>query len=307
MRKTCINTVGELAEHDSRVFFIGSDLGSDIVKQFDGRFPGRFLMEGISEANLIGVAAGLAMEGKIVYVNTIATFITRRCFEQVALDVCLHKVPVRLLGNGGGVVYSVLGPTHMAIDDVALMRAIPDMTVLVPADPAEMRRAMWATLDYPGPVYVRIARGGEAQLIPSETPFVIGKALQMRAPGEAVLISTGVTLGMCLEAADRLTAQGLTTGVLHVPTVKPLDVEAIIAAASGASIVLTVEEHSVIGGLGSAVAEVLAESNLPGTRRFKRLGLPDDFPSIYASQARVMARLGLSADAIVAQTLALRG
>lgn len=306
MRKTCINSVAELMAHDPRVFFVGSDLGADIIKQFEGRFPGRFYMEGISEAYLIGMAAGLALEGKHVYVNTIGTFITRRCYEQIALDVCLHQAPVRLLANGGGLVYSVLGPTHMATDDLALMRALPHMTVIAPGDPGEMRRAMWATLDHPGPVYMRIARGGEPNLIPAETPFVIGKALELRPVGEVALLCTGVTLGMCLEAADRLTAQGLRCGVLHLPTVKPLDEQAVLTALRTASVVLTVEEHSRIGGLGSAVAELLAEAGLSNPPRFKRIALPDDFPSIYASQARVMARLGLSADALVAQALALR-
>lgn len=306
MRKTCINTVAELAAHDPRVFFIGSDLGADIIKQFEGRFPGRFYMEGISEAYMIGMAAGLALEGKQVYINTIGTFITRRCYEQIALDVCLHQAPVRLLGNGGGLVYSVLGPTHMATDDLALMRALPHMTILVPGDPGEMRRAMWATLDHPGPVYVRIARGGEPTLIPDDSPFIIGKALSMRPAGEALLLTTGVTLGMCLEAADRLSAAGVSCGVLHLPTLKPLDHEAILDAVRTASVVLTVEEHALIGGLGSAVAELLAEADLPGRRRFKRVALPDDFPSIYASQARVMARLGLSADALFSHVLSLR-
>src|SRR5947209_506257 len=147
MRKVCLDMVHELARKDERIFFIGSDLGIGTLKQFKAEMPDRFLMEGVSEANVVGVAAGLALEGKIVYVNTIATFLTRRCFEQVALDLCLHKVPVRLIGNGGGMVYAPLGPTHMAIDDLALFRALPGMTILAPCDAEEMRRLMPLTVD----------------------------------------------------------------------------------------------------------------------------------------------------------------
>src|SRR5213592_860492 len=130
MRKTCLDMVYELARKDERIFFIGSDLGIGTLKQFKAEMPDRFLMEGVSEQSIVGVAAGLALEGKIVYVNTIATFLTRRCFEQVVLDLCLHDVKVRLIGHGGGLVYAPLGPTHLAIEDIAILRAIPNMTVI---------------------------------------------------------------------------------------------------------------------------------------------------------------------------------
>ena len=142
MRQTCLNMIYELAKDDERILFIGSDLGVGTLDQFREEMPNRFFMEGVSEANLIGVAAGLALEGKIPYVNTISTFITRRCFEQVVLDLCLHNTKVRLIGNGGGLVYAPLGPTHEAIEDIAILRAIPNMTILAPADADEMRRLM---------------------------------------------------------------------------------------------------------------------------------------------------------------------
>src|SRR6266705_2239124 len=142
MRKTSLDMVYELARKDKRVFFIGSDLGIGTLKQFKEEMPERFFMEGVSEANIVGMAAGLALEGKIVYINTIATFLTRRCFEQVALDLCLHKANVRLIANGGGVVYAPLGPTHEAIEDIAIFRALPNMTIIAPGDANEMRRFM---------------------------------------------------------------------------------------------------------------------------------------------------------------------
>src|SRR5881275_2159 len=137
MRKTSLDMVYELAKHDRRVVFIGSDLGPDTLKQLKAEYPRQFLMEGVSEANIVGMAAGLALEGKIPYVNTIATFLTRRCFEQIVLDLCLHETRVRLLASGGGMVYAPLGPTHLAIEDLAILRAIPNMTILAPADANE--------------------------------------------------------------------------------------------------------------------------------------------------------------------------
>ena len=155
MRQSSLEKVYELAKKDTRVLFIGSDLGIGTLKKFKQEMPERFLMEGISEASIIGMAAGLAMEGKVPYINTIATFLTRRCFEQIIIDLCLHHVNVRLLGSGGGLVYAPLGPTHQAIDDIAILRAIPNMTIVAPADAEEMKRLMDKTLDYQGPIYRR--------------------------------------------------------------------------------------------------------------------------------------------------------
>src|SRR6201986_4483313 len=140
MRETCINMVYELAKQDERVVFIGSDLSPGLLKEMKEEFPDRYYMEGVTEANIIGMAAGLAMEGYIPYVNTIATFITRRCYEQVAVDVCMHNLPIRLIGNGGGLVYAPLGPTHLAIEDIAIMRALPNMTVVAVCAAGEMKR-----------------------------------------------------------------------------------------------------------------------------------------------------------------------
>ena len=191
MRQTCLDMVFELAKTDPRVFYIGSDLGVGTLDEFKAEIPDRFFMEGISEANIIGMAAGLAMEGKIPYVNTIATFITRRCYEQVVLDLCLHDVPVRLIGNGGGLVYAPLGPTHEAIEDLALFRAIPNMTIVAPADADEMRRLMPQTLDYPGPIYIRLGKGYDPIVTTDDVPFEIGKVLPMREGNDALILTTG--------------------------------------------------------------------------------------------------------------------
>ena len=295
MRKTCLDMVYELALKDDRIFFIGSDLGVGTLNQFKQEMPDRFFMEGISEANVIGMAAGLALEGRIVYVNTIASFITRRCFEQVVLDLCLHDVNVRLIGNGGGLVYAPLGPTHEAIEDIAIFRALPKMTIIAPADAEEMRRMMPQTVDHQGPIYIRLGKGGDPVVTNALTPFVIGKSFLMHEGSDALVVSTGVMLKTALDAAQLLAEKNINIAVLHMPTIKPLDVDNLLAYASCVSVIVTVEEHNVIGGLGSAVAEVIGEANFSAPKRFKRLGIPDVFPEKYGSQASLMEYYDLTA------------
>ena len=307
MRKMCLDVVYELARQDKRVFFIGSDLGIGTLQKFKDEMPGRFFMEGISEANMIGMAAGLAMEGKIPYVNTIATFLTRRCFEQVVVDLGLHNLNVRLLGNGGGLVYAPLGPTHEAIEDIAIMRSIPNMTVIAPADANEMRRAMLQSLDHQGPMYFRIAKGGDPIVTTDDIPFQIGKALPMREGADALIITTGITLRNGLEAADQLKGQGVEVAVVHVPTIKPFDAETIKRYAANVPVIVTVEEHSIVGGLGGAVAEIISEANFSSPKRFKRIGIPDVFADRYGSQASLMRGFGITTENIVAVIKNLTG
>jgi transketolase len=293
--------VYELAKSDERIMFIGSDLGSGTMDRFKAEIPERFFMEGISEANIIGMAAGLALEGMIPYVNTIATFITRRCYEQVALDLCLHNLNVRLIGNGGGLVYTPLGPTHEAIEDLAIFRALPNMTVIAPADADEMRRLMPLTVNYPGPIYIRLAKGYDPIVTNDDVPFQIGRAIPMRSGDDALIVTTGVTLQNALEAADVLKSKGIETAVLHLHTVKPLDSECILQYADRAPVIVTIEEHTVIGGLGSAVAEIIAEANFDSPKRFKRIGIPDVFPDEYGSQASLMKRYSITSDALISE------
>jgi transketolase len=305
MRKTCLDMVYEVAKTDSRVVFIGSDLGIGTLKQFKTEMPDRFFMEGVSEANLVGMSAGFALEGKIVYANTIATFLTRRCFEQVCLDLCLHNVNVRLIGNGGGMVYAPLGPTHLATEDIAIFRALPHMTILAPADATEMRRMMPLTLNHPGPIYIRLGKGGDP-IVTRDEPFVIGKIFPMRAGKDAVLITTGVMLKRALDAAEALQAKGIEAAILHCPTVKPLDEAVIRDYAAAVPVIVTVEEHTIVGGLGSAVAEIIAEAGFPTPKHFRRIGIPDVFPDQYGSQDSLLARYGITAEGISATVEQLR-
>lgn len=300
MRKTSLRMVHELAAKDDRIVFVGSDLGVGTMAEFQADFPDRFFMEGIAEANMIGLAAGLAMDGYIPYVNTIATFLTRRALEQVAVDLCMHNLRVRLIGNGGGLVYAPLGPTHLAIEDLAVFRTLPNMTILCPCDADEMARAVPATVDLPGPVYIRLGKGGDPLVSDPAKDFTIGRAVQMRNPANITLISTGVATTQCLGAAELLARDGLQVGLFHFHTVKPLDIETIAKIAATSELIVSVEEHILAGGLGSAVLEALANINLAQSPRVVRLGLPDAFPDKYGSQADLMRHFGIDAAGIAA-------
>jgi transketolase len=306
MRATCQNMVYELAKRDNRVIFIGSDLSPGLLADMKKEMPERWYMEGITEANVIGMAAGLAMEGYVPYVNTIATFITRRCYEQVAVDLCLHELPVRLIGNGGGLVYAPLGPTHLAIEDMAIMRALPNMTVTAVCDAKEMVRLMNCTLDWPHPIYIRLAKGGDPVVSREENGFAIGKAIPMvraRSRRSVVFMATGVMTTNCLAAADLLSKDGHDASVVHFHTVKPLDEETVLEFADGAELVVTVEEGTRIGGFGSAVTDLLVEKLGVAIPPVLRIGLPDAFPHKYGLQEELFEVYGLTPAQIAAGTV----
>ncbi len=290
MRKKVLDMVYELAKENKNIFYIGSDLNRDVLSNFKEEIPERFFMEGINEANIISMAAGLSSEGKIPYVNTLAVFITRRCYEQIVLDLGLHKSNVRLIGNGGGLVYAPLGPTHLAIDDIAILRAVPNMTILVPADAHEIERLMPLTVDYQGPIYIRLAKGGDHIVTKDEYKYEIGKAIPIRQGKDALILTTGVTLKIAIDATEELNKDGIDSSIVHVHTLKPLDKKTIVNYASDVSAIVTIEEHSVIGGLGSAVAETILEANFNEPKRFKRIGLPDVFADGYGSQEKLMEK-----------------
>ena len=300
MRKTCVDMVYTLAKKDPRVVFIGSDLSPGLLKEMKAEMPERYFMEGVAEQNIIGMAAGFALEGYIPYVNTIATFITRRCYEQVAVDACLHKLPIRLIANGGGLVYAPLGPTHLAIEDIAIMRSLPNMTVVAVSDAEEMTRFMEKSLDWPHPIYIRMAKGGDPVVSRTELGFEIGKAILLKdtkAPKPVLLITTGITTNRALLAAEQLEKEGIHCRVLHVHTIKPLDEKAVLDYAASASLVMTIEEHTLIGGLGSAVAECLLDHG-QGAVAFKRLGITDTFAKHYGGQDDLLKTYGLQPDQI---------
>lgn len=307
MRKRCLDTVYELAKQDTNIVFIGSDLGAGTLDKFKDEMPDRFFMEGISEQHIVGMAAGLAMSGKEVYVNTIATFLTRRCYEQIIIDLALTKAKVRLIGSGGGVVYAPLGATHTAIEDIALMRAIPNMTILVPADANEMEAMIKECPNIDSPVYIRVAKGGDPLITKSSNDTVIGKAVKYRKGNEVLLITTGTLLNTCLQLYEVLNEKGINAGVLHVNTIAPLDIEGIVNAVNGAKFVFTFEEHVAMGGLGSAIAETILENAAIKPDIFKRFSLGHDFMQGYGSQYEQLSKCCLSVDTLQQQIIEIIG
>ena len=300
MRKTALECVHRLAQHDKRVLFIGSDLGHGVLEKMKNELPDQFFMEGVSEQYIIGMAAGLAMEGFIPYVNTIATFLTRRCYEQVAVDLCMHDLPVRLIANGGGGVYAPLGPTHLAVEDIAIMRALPNMAVVAPCDADEMNRLMMSTLEWPHPIYIRLARGGDPIVSKDDLGFELGKSIKIKTGADGLFVTTGVMTQLALETADILKSDGVDVGVLHVHTIKPFDASGVISAIENVKAVVTVEEHIVNGGLGSAVLESCSELRPELLPKISRIGIPDKFATEYGSQGSLLKHWGLTADNLVA-------
>jgi len=308
MRKACLQEVYNLAKKDSRVLFFGSDLGIGTLEQMKQEMPERFFMEGVSEANIIGMMSGLAMNGKIPYCNAIAVFLTRRCYEQIMLDAAMQNLNLRLLGSGGGLVYAPLGVSHLAFDDIAIMSAIPNMTIIAPCDAEEMRRLMPLTLEHQGPIYLRFGKGGEEIVSSADKPFKIGKAILMREGEDVLIVTTGIIVKDCLDAAELLDAKGINAAVLHMPTVKPLDSDTLLRLASKVRVVVTVEEHSIVGGLGTSIGGLLAEANMKKPAlKYKRIALPDVYPNLYGSQREMMDHFGVSQENIVKTAIDLLG
>jgi len=298
MRKTSLEYVYKLAQQDERVVFVGSDLGPGVLGDMKKDMPERFFMEGVSEQHVVGMAAGLAMEGFIPYVNTIATFLTRRCYEQVALDICLQNLPVRLIANGGGLVYAPLGPTHLAVEDEAIMRVLPNMTIVAPCDADEMSRFMPKTLDWSQPIYIRLAKGYDQIISKDEFGFEIGKAILMQRPGEGLFITTGVMTQLAFQAVEKLEQDGISCGVMHMHTIKPLDHAALNEWLPKVNAVVSVEEHTRIGGLGSAVLEYCCDEMPEQTSKIFRVGLSDKFADKYGSQNSLLAHFGITVESL---------
>jgi transketolase len=268
-----------------------ADLGYSVLEKFRDAYPNRYTNVGVAEQNLIGLAAGLALCGKIVFVYSIANFPTLRCFEQIRNDVCYHQADVKVVAVGGGLGYGAQGYTHHGVEDLAVMRALPGMTVTAPGDPVETRLVTKALAGHAGPAYLRLGKGNEPavhQQIPSS--FQLGKALPLRAGNDIVLMTTGNMLQETVQAADELAQRGVSAQVLSFPTVKPLDRAAVIAAALRTDAVVSVEEHSVTGGFGSAVADVLAEAGVGCL--FRKFGLPDEVHHKIGSQSYMRALAG---------------
>lgn len=293
MRNAYLSVLYDLARENRDILALVADNGAIVYDKFREDFPDRFLNFGISEANMVTVAAGLACCGKIPFAYTISCFITMRAFEQIRNDVCLQKMNVKLVGIGAGFVYSNLGPTHHTTKDITLMRALPHMTILSPCDPLEAKKATIAAAQINGPVYLRLATGGTPKIYENDYEFKLGYGITLKEGRDITIISTGGIIHEVLQAVDELESLSISVRLINIHTIKPLDKEIILKAASDTGAILTVEEHTTLGGLGSSVAEVILEDN-KAPIKFKRLGLAGVFASGYGTYQEMKEMNGLS-------------
>lgn len=293
----------ELGKKNSRVVVLDADLsGSTKTAKFAKTFPDRFFNIGIAEQDMVGTAGGLSLTGKIPFASTFAIFETGRAWEQIRQTVCYSHLNVKLVATHAGITVGEDGASHQALEDIALMRVIPGMTVIVPADGYETRQVIDTVADYPHPVYVRLGRAKTPAVMPESYRFRVGAAHTFNLGRDVTIIATGVMVAKALEARELLAAQGVDAGVINMSTIKPLDTGAVIAAARASRFVVTAEEHSVIGGLGGAVAEALAEHEPVPLRR---IGTQDTF-GCSGNPDELMKLFGLSADNIVEAVLQFR-
>jgi transketolase len=288
MRNAFAAEITELAQKDERVVLLSGDIGNKLFDNYKSKCPDRFFNCGVAEQNMMGTAAGLAMSGLRPVAYTIDAFATVRCLEQIRVDVCYHEQPVVIVGVGGGLAYAELGYTHHACEDIGFLRLLPYMTVVCPGDAVETRLALRAALQHKGPVYIRLGKKGEPVVHKAPPPFELGKAILVREGKKACLLSTGNTLPLAVEAAEKLGAEAVS---FH--TVKPLDEKFLKDAFSRFSVVATIEEHSRIGGLGGAVAEWRAD-HPEGKGRLLRFGTPDVIPHEAGEQEHARKKVGLT-------------
>jgi transketolase len=301
MRKAFIKTLTELAEKDNRIFILAGDLGFGVFDDFAKKFPGRFINCGVAEQNMMGVAAGLAMAGKKPYVYSIVPFVTLRCLEQIRNDICYQNLDVKIIGYAGGFSYGTLGSTHSVLEDVAVLRALPNMTVLCPADLSQTEGLIFKSYETSNPTYIRLMNIGENKVFSSSQDLEIGRPMVLAEGKDGAIIATGVEVNSCLEVIKKLKDNGLSFKLINAHTLKPIDKEKLLAEIKGIKNVFTVEEHSVIGGLGGAVAEILAESDWQGS--FKIIAIPDEYPSEIGSADYLRKKYRLDAEQITTQIL----
>lgn len=285
----------ELAEENERVVAVAADSKySSKLDIFEKQFPERFFDIGICEQNMVGVAAGLALSGKIPFISAIACFASMRCFEQVRTTIAYPKLNVKVVGMSAGFAYPQLGATHTCVEDVSIMRAVSNMVVISPADNIETYKATKAIADYDGPVYMRLGRHPVPDLHDEGYQFVIGKGSVLKEGRDAAIIATGPAVQYALEARNLLRSKGIVARVINMPCIKPLDEELVLEAAYETGHVVTVEEHNIAGGMGGAVAELLIQN---GPVRMKLIGVPNETPPVMPRKM-LLERYGICAEGI---------
>lgn len=293
MRNAFADELTQLATKDSSIVLLSGDIGNRLFDSFKKLDPSRFYNCGVAEANMMGVAAGMALSGLRPVVYTIAPFTTTRCFEQIRVDVCYHHVPVVIVGTGAGLSYAELGPTHHSLEDLAILRTLPGMSVLAPCDANELRAALRAALSHNGPVYIRIGKKGEPDIFSEIPELAIGKTRIIRSGEQIALICSGTMMSEALKAADILLQQGISAEVASFHSIKPLDIEYLVEASNRFQLIATIEEHSFIGGLGSAVAEWKSATNASVMQLV--FATPDEFMHKVGSQDYARCLYGLTA------------
>lgn len=301
MRDTFVKTLVELAKKDSRIELITGDLGFGVLKPFWEQCPNQFTNAGIAEQNMTSVAAGMALEGKIVFTYSIGNFPTLRCIEQIRNDCAYHHANVKVVCVGGGYVYGSLGMSHHATEDIAIMRALPDVAVICPADLIEAEEAVKAMVDYPGTVYLRLGRGGEKRIHDRIDNFVIGKAIKVKDGKKVAIFSTGAIFEEITAAIPLLQEAGIDPTVYTFPTVKPIDERVIIDCAASHDLIVTCEEHNFSGGFGSAVAEVMCRH--PHKASWLPIAIKDSYTTHVGNQQYLRKVMGLDAKSIVTSIL----
>lgn len=301
MRDTFVRTLIELAKSNQNIELITGDLGFGVLKPFWEQLPDQFVNAGIAEQNMTSVAAGMALEGKIVFTYSIGNFPTLRCLEQIRNDCAYHKANVKIVCVGGGFVYGSLGMSHQATEDIAIMRSLPDVAVLCPGDLVEAEYATKAISEYPGTCYLRLGRGGEKRIHNSEIDFKIGKAIKIKDGQRVAIFSMGAIFDEIGEAVGILQSNEIDPAVYTFPTVKPIDADVIIECAKSFDLIVTVEEHNIVGGFGSAVAEVI--SDMKEHARLVRIGLNDTYSSLVGNQQYLRKQFRLDAQSIAERIL----
>ena len=302
MRNAYLETLYDLAQKDKRVYAIISDNGAIVYDKYRRDLSEQYINAGISEANMVGMAAGMARRGKIPFAYTIGSFLAYRAYEFIMNDVCLQNQNVKLVGIGAGCSYSLLGPSHHSIFDIAVLRPLPNLTLFSPASPMEVRNVVRSAYEIEGPVYIRLGTNREPEIYDTDYEFIPGRGIELRNGKDITLIGTGTTVYDLLKVSEFLNQEKISARVINIHTIKPFDEEIIIKAAQDTGNILTVEEHSIYGGLGSAVAEVVAEKNL--NVKFKRMGLTD-FAKGYGSYQEVKETNGLGIDNIIKEVKSL--
>lgn len=296
MRKAFFEVLDDIAATHGDIYLLTGDLGFNLFDSFRARYPDRFYDVGVAESNMIGIAAGLSLSGKNVYCYSIVPFLTMRAYEHIRLDIAYNNLNVKLVGVGGGFTYGLEGFTHFGLEDLALMRVLPNMTVVVPADPVEARQLAKISCEYPSPLYIRLGRTGEPAIHNDTCNFKMGKGMILSEGRDIAIFAIGSMVFEAKRAVDILRKEGITATLVNMHTLKPLDVDLINQCASTYDVIFSIEEHYIIGGLGSALAEVLCENSYQG--KIVRIGIPEKLQGHIGNGDYLREKYGLTATKI---------